>query len=900
MKSERWQKVERLYHSALCKEANERASFLEQACAGDKELRHEVESLLSFEDQAEHFIESPALEFAAKMIADEQLKKVTVGETFNQYRVISLLAAGGMGEVYLAEDMRLKRRVALKFLPAVLTKDKTHLCRFELEARSVAALSHPNVCTVHEVIETGDGRHCIVMEYVGGKTLRQLVANGPIKVDEALDIAVQIASALSAAHMAGIVHRDIKPENVMVRSDGYVKVLDFGLAKLAQTRSEKTSSEAETRAIEVKTLPGMVMGTVAYMSPEQARGLPVDVRTDLWSLGVVLYEMVVGKHPFQGSTPTDVIISIAERHPESLAKSAPEAIPLQPIITKALAKDRNKRYQTAEDVMVDLKRLKRNLDLGVDLDHDTQSTSPLVHDNTALISHRLTKHRVMLLIALLVLLGIGGFFWARWIRQSSTPPTALASEIRTLAVLPMENFSGDPSQEYFADGMTETLIAGLAKVTALRVTSRTSVMQFKGSKKPVKEIASELGVDAVVEGSVQRFGDKILVSVFLIHGQTDQQLWNGRYNRELSDVMRLQNEVAREVTQAIQIKLTPQEQSRLGQASAIHAAAYDDFLRARFYLNRQTKADNETAIETLNRAVTNDPNFAAGWAELAQAYVWKLTLFAPDEKDLTEKASFAVQKALALDPDLPEAYLARGRLLWTPSNHFPHDKAIQEYRRALDLNPSLDEARNQLAVVLGHVGLLDEARQELEKALASNPSNSVARFRVGEILLFEGKYEEALTALRNIPVEVNPSMVGYTTGLTLFDLGKKEEAAATVEKFAQDYPEGLGLFLSLQAMLAASEGHERLAEEKINLSIKHGKQFGHFHHTAYDIACAYALMNKRDKAIKWLESAANDGFPCYLLFVTDRNLDNLRKDSRFIAFMDSQKGQWEQYKKLLM
>jgi len=686
----------------------------------------------------------------------------------------------------------------------------------------------------------------------------------------------------------------------MLRRDGYVKVLDFGLAKLAQTTSETVNMEDETRAIELKTSPGIVMGTVAYMSPEQARGLPVDVRTDVWSLGVVVYEMVVGKNPFRGATPTDVIISIAERDPDSLAKSAPEAIPLQPIITKALAKDRTERYQTAEDALVDLNRLKRELDLGADLDHHKLSTSTVVRDWTTSISHRLTKNRVMLLIGLVALLGIGGLVWAMGFRQSSRPPTALATEIRSLAVLPMENFSGDPSQEYFADGMTETLIASLARVTALRVTSRTSVMQFKGSKKPMKEIARNLGVDAVVEGSVQRFGDKILVRVFLIHGQTDQNLWNGQYDRELRDVLTLQNEVAREVTQAIQIKLTPQEQLRLGQARSISPAAYDDFLRGRFYLNRQTKADNETAIETLNRAITADPNFAAGWAELAQAYVWKLFLFAPDEKDLTEKASFAVQKALALDPDLPEAYLARGRLLWTPANHFPHDKAIQEYRRALDLNPSLDEARNQLAMVLGHVGLLDEARQELDKALALDPSNNLARFRVGEDLLFEGKYEDALTALRNIPPEVNPSMVGYSMVLTLFDLGRKEEAAATLEKFTRDYPEdNRGLFTSLQAMLAASNGQERVAEEKIRLAIEQGKSFGHFHHAEYDIACAYALMNKRDEAIKWLESAANDGFSCYLLFVRDRNLDSLRKDPRFIAFMNRQQEQWKQYKALL-
>ena len=404
--------------------------------------------------------------------------------------------------------------------------------------------------------------------------------------------------------------------------------------------------------------------------------------------------------------------------------------------------------------------------------------------------------------------------WFARSRRTPTPPAATA--IRSLAVLPIINTSGDQSQDYFADGMTETLIAGLAKVAALRVTSRTSVMQFKGSQKPLKEIARELRVDAIVEGSVRRIGNNISVAVRLIDAPTEHQLWTKTYNRDLRDVLTIQNEVATAVTQAIQIKLTPQEQSRFARARPIKPVAYDDFLRGRYYLNRQTKADNETAIEALNRAVASDPEFAAGWAELAQAYVWKLFLFAPDEKDLHEKAFLAVEKALALDPELPEAYLARGRLLWTPANQFPHDKAIQEYRRAIALNPSLDEARNQLALVLGHVGLFDEALAELDQALAANPSNNLARFRVGEILFFQSKHEQALTALRNVPAEVNPALVGHQIVFALFNLGRKEEAEATLEKFLKEYPaDNRGLFTSLQAILAASAGQHREAEEKI-------------------------------------------------------------------------------------
>jgi serine/threonine protein kinase/tetratricopeptide (TPR) repeat protein len=890
VKIERWQEVERIYHLTLEREASERSTFLVQVCAGDEALRREVESLLTYEPHAEGFIEAPALEVAAKLMAGEH-SPIRAGDKFNQYRILSMLGAGGMGEVYVAEDTSLRRNVALKFLPAVLTKDKAHLRRFETEARAVAALSHPNVCIIHEVIETEDRRHCIVMEYIEGMTLRQRMAMGHIGVDEALDIAAQIASALCSAHRAKIVHRDIKPENVMLREDGFVKVLDFGLAKLAETNPEPANGEAETRAIDPKTLPGVLMGTVAYMSPEQARGLLVDARTDIWSLGVVLYEMIAGGLPFDGPTPTDVIIGIAEREPAPLARSRPQAGSLQPIVTRTLAKDRNDRYQTAEQVLLDLKRAKHDLELG---------TAPDFHKQSG--PTRLTKARSITAIAIAALV-IGLVATAIWFTRQpkiSTPATATARPIHSLAVLPMENFSGDPGQDYFADGMTETLISGLAKVGSLRVISRTSVVQFKGSHKPLKQIAKELNVDAVIEGSVQRFGDKIHVGVRLIEAETEALIWSEDYDSDLRDVLTLQNELAQAVTQAIRVKLTPQEQSRLAERRRINPAAYDDFLRGRYYLSRQTKSDNDSAIQALSRAIEADPEFAAGWAELAQAYVWKLFLFAPDEKDLQQKAFIAVEKALTLDPDLAEAYLARGRLLWTPSNHFPHDKAIQEYRRALALNPSLDEARNQLSVVLGHVGLVDEALAELDQALKTNPGNTLARFRVGEVLLFKSKHEEALAALRNVPADANPSLIGHQIVLTLFDLGRKEEAAVTLEKFLKDYPEdNRGLFTSLQAMLAAADGQPRVAEEKIKLAIERGKGFGHFHHTAYHIACAYALMNKKEEAIKWLESAADNGFPCYVLFATDHNLDSLRQHPRFQQFMARMKHDWEKYKALM-
>ena len=901
MKAERWQQVERVYESALAKDASERASFLEEACAGDDALRQEIESLLAYQERSEDFIESPALDVAAKLIAKQKSTTTVLGQMIKHYKIVAAIGAGGMGEVYLAEDTRLERRVALKFLPAHLTEDERYLRRFEQEARAVAALSHPNVCMIHEVIETGDGRHCIVMEYVDGMTLSDSLKEKPLTVREALDIAIQVSSALSAAHLAGIVHRDIKLENIMLRRDGYVKILDFGLAKLTDKNWSGVDNEAATRML--NTSPGVVMGTVYYMSPEQARGLPVDERTDIWSLGVVLYEMICGSHPFTGATPTDVIISIAEREPEPLTKRVPEApLQLEEIVQKALAKKREDRYQTADDLQRDLRSLSRELEFQSELGEVKRSTGrfPALETNRDQIRvdhFKWTSSRILILAAIVAGLIITTLIAVRSYRNGSTQ--APSSKITSVAVLPMTNVSGDPAQDYFVDGVTETLIAGLAKVGELRVMPRTSVMQYRNAPKALTDIARELNVDAVIQGSVQRIADRVQIKVELIQPSTDRHLWSENYDRELRDVLTIQNEVAKAVTQAVQIKLTQQEQLRLAGSRQIDPVAYDYFLRGKYYLGRQTKDDNLKAIEMLDKAVAADSNFAAAHAELAQACVWRLFLFAPEERNLEEKAFVAVEKALSLDPDLAEAHLARGRLLWTPSNNFPHDKAIQEYRRAINLNPSLDEAHHQLALVYSHVGLLEEAQQELEQTLIINPSNHLARYRVGETMLFQCRYEQALTVLRKVPPEVNPALVGHQIAYVLFSLGKKEEASETVKEFLKKYPEdNRGLLTSLEAVLAASDGQESIAEDKIKLAIDKGKGFGHFHHTAYFIACAYALMKKPDQAIKWLEQAADEGFPCYPLFERDLNLSNLRQDERFITLLTKLKQQWESYKAL--
>ena len=825
------------------------------------------------------------------------LTALPAGTRLGRYEIRSKLGEGGMGQVYLAEDTQLARRVAIKLLPPEAISDEHARKRLVREARAAARLDHPNICSIYEVGEA-DGRSFIAMQYIEGETLDLRLKRKPVELKETLIITSQIADALMEAHTHGIIHRDIKPANVIITSRGQPKVMDFGLAKVIQ-HTQAIGSEADTEAL--LSTPGAVLGTVPYMSPEQVRGETIDGRSDIFSFGVVLYEMLSGRQPFATESAASTISAILTHVPPPLARYA-QHVPedLQRIVRKCLEKDRERRFQTMRDLALDLENVLRVSESaqGVQLSRGEQQVAAADR-----AGHRkkwrdsLTSWRGLLVALLGVMLVVAALVYTR--RFRGVPATA-TPEIKSLAVLPLANLSGDPAQDYFADGMTEALITGLAKVSALRVISRTSVMQYKNTHKTVPEIARELNVDAIIEGSVQRVGERAQITAQLIQAATDRHLWAGTYERDLKDVLSLQNEVAGTIVREIQIKLTPQEQAQLANVRSVNPEAYDNYLRGKFHADRVNKNDNETAIKLLERAVEIDPNFARSYTELARAYNMKAFAFAPQEKQWEEKAFVAVEKALALNPDLAEAHLARGLLLWTHNNHFPHESAIREYQRALALNPNLDEAHHQLAVVYGHIGLLDEAIQELQKALAINPANALARFRVGAYLSYQGKYEQGLPILDSVPKETNPTLGGFQSAWVLFQLGRKKEASARVEERLLEYPrdEGGGL-ASMQALLFAAAGEERKAEEKIKSAIKTGQGFGHFHHTAYIIASAYALMNKHEPAIVWLQNAADDGFPCYPLFESDANLNNLRQDPQFINFMAKQKEQWQHRKAAL-
>ena len=611
MEPERWQQIDRLYHSALKVEPSQRAAFLREACAGDEALRQEVEALLANEGEAKGFIEAPALEAAAKMAADN--RQSLVGRQVGPYKIVSLLGTGGMGEVYLAQDPRLERTVALKILPTELASDPDRMRRFIREARAASSLKHPNVATIHDIGES-DGFHFIAMEYVEGQTLATKISGCPMNTDEIVEIGLQVADALDEAHRKGITHRDIKPANLMLTPRGQAKVLDFGLAKVTRPAGQTATTDMSTV---VSTETGMVMGTVQYMSPEQVLGKEIDYRSDIFSLGVVFYEMATGRLPFSGASASETTDRILHGQPEAIARfNYNVPVELERIIRKCLEKDRGRRYQSARDLLIDLKNLKR----------DSGSATAVVADESHVKWQTVLMSRRILGISVLAVLMAAIAAYMLLFRDGFSP---VLSDIKSLAVLPFDNLSNDPEQEFFADGMTEQLITDLSKIRALRVISRTSVMQYRGARKSLPQIARDLGVDAVVEGSVMRSGNKVRITAQLIRARAEQHLWAESYDRDLSEVLGLQREVARTIAGEIRVTVAPQEQAQLGVGRRVDPEVYELVLRGQYYANRRVEEDLTKAIEYFEQAIARDPNYAPAHAGLAFSYQNLASIYRP-------------------------------------------------------------------------------------------------------------------------------------------------------------------------------------------------------------------------------------------------------------------------------
>ncbi|MDH3217276.1 MAG: protein kinase, partial [Candidatus Krumholzibacteria bacterium] len=547
-----------------------------------------------------------------------------IGKTISHYKILEKLGEGGMGVVYKAEDTKLKRHVALKFLPPQLTADKEMVIRFEREAQAAAALSHPHIITIYEIGEFEDQVY-ICMEYVDGDTLREFMAGKPLPLDRALEIASQVAEGLSKAHQADIVHRDLKPDNILIDSDGRVKIVDFGLAKL--------------RGVTQITKEASTVGTVAYMSPEQARAMDVDRRTDIWALGVILYEMITGRAPFMGERTENIQYAIVNEKPDAitgLRTGVP--VKLEGLIDKAMAKRADERYPHVEDLLVDLRVIQKSQVSGVPADSGVRAAPA-------------RKRRFPLFTAIAVLVIAVLFVW----NYFSTKPV---SGTDSIAVLPLENLSGDPAQEYFTDGMTEALISNLARVGALKVISRTSVMKYKNTDKSLREISKELGVSTVVEGSVLWAEGRVRITAQLIDAASDRHLWARDYERDVSDVIALQGEVARAITDEIRVKLTPQEEERLAQTGKVDPKAYRLYLQGRFHWNTRSREGLARSIELFGQAIKIDPQYALAHVALAEAYVVSADWGFVTSREGYSQGKQLAHRALAIDPSLAEAVSA--------------------------------------------------------------------------------------------------------------------------------------------------------------------------------------------------------------------------------------------------
>jgi serine/threonine-protein kinase len=758
-----------------------------------------------------------------------------------RYKIIEELGRGGMGVVYKAEDTKLKRTVALKFLPPELTHIPDVKERFIREAQAAAALDHPNICTVYEFDEAEEISF-ISMAYIEGQNLRKKIESGPLELEEALKIATQIAEGLQEAHKKGVVHRDIKGANILVDERGQAKIMDFGLARM-------TGGTLVTKE-------GMTMGTIAYMSPEQARGEKVDFRTDIWSLGVVLYEILTGQLPFKGEHEQSVVFSILKEKPKPI-KDLKTDIPvsIEQVVYRALEKDPEKRYQQAEELLDDLKSI----------------SAGIVPEE---IKVRLRKAKLRRRKRAILFTGAAGFLVLAAVIILSLF-TGRAEAIESIAVLPLENLTGDAEQDYFVDGVTDELIGQLAQIGALRVISRRSVMQYKGVEKPLPEIARELNVDAVVEGTVYQVGESVRIRVQLIDALPEERnLWAETYDRAMTNVLVMYSEMARAIANEIQIKLTTQEKTRLASARRVNPEAYEAYLKGLSHWYKLTPPDLDAALQYFESALEKDPNYALAHTGIALVWIGRQQMGIAAPNEATPKAKDAALKALELDNTLAEAHYALALIrTWSDWDWEAGETAFQ---RAIELNPNLPDARVYYSNLLCCMGRPDEAVAQAERALELDPLNSLVMGIYANTLVFIGRYDDAMALARNALRTSPNDPVGHSIlWETLHIKGMYEEALVEAKAFFT----GLGLAEIAEVMAhgyeqdgysgAVSFAAETLAAFSQETFI-----------SPWFISFVYSFAGEKEQALKWLERAYEMKDP-NMPYIISACFDILRDDPRF-------------------
>jgi eukaryotic-like serine/threonine-protein kinase len=861
MKAARWKKVIDLFQSAVERAPEERAAFLDESCHNDEGLRREVESLLTSHERAENFIEIPAFEVAPEFVPNDRPGPL-VGKLIGHYRIESLIGVGGMGEVYLARDERLGRKAALKVLPHSLTTDEAQLSRFKNEARTASALNHPNILTVYEIGAEGDVQF-IATEFIEGSTLRASLTCGRLNPHAALEIAVQVASALAAAHDAGVVHRDIKPENIMLRPDGYAKVLDFGIAKLTAQRRASDDHRVETTAL-LQTRPGLMLGTAHYMSPEQARGQKVDARSDIWSLGVVLYEIVTGNPPFRGETPSDCIAAILTTEPPPLSGVLPD-VParLESILQKALRKNTDERYQTIKEMLAELRILKAKLEAKSSL----SQTKSGGDSNASKIKRPKRSVLVTLGAALFAAAAVACFFLF-----GTRAPSA---NEKSIAVLPFENLSEDKSNAYFADGIQDEILARLSKIADLKVISRTSTEKYKSKPDNVREIAKQLGVSNILEGSVQKAADQVRVSVQLINATTDGHLWAEIYDRKLTDMFKVETDIAKTIAETLQAKLTGSEEHAISVKPTADAAAYQSYLKGRFFWGRRSGNNIPKAIEYFEEAIRQDPNYALAYAGLAEAWITLPGHASARLQDVKPKAKEAALKSLQIDDTLAGAHTALAQVLFFDLDFAG---AIKEFQRAIDLDPNYATAHHWYANgPLLALGRFDEAIAEGARAVELDPLSPIINVNQANNFIIAGRCDEAIHQIRKA-LELDPEF-GYAHSNLGLALELKGDLPGAIAEFRRAHQlNGDPLSLAYLGNLYGKTGN---VTEAANILTELEQLTKTKYVSAYAFALVQAGLGNRAEALRSLEKCYTDRSQEIGYVRVDRLLDPLRDDPGF-------------------
>ncbi len=800
-------------------------------------------------------------------------------QTVSHYRILSKLGAGGMGEVYLAEDERLGRRVALKLLPAKFVQDAERVRRFEQEARAVGALSHPNILTIYEIGREEDA-HYIAMEFVDGQTLRKRISQRRMRLAEALEIAIQLGDALAAAHAAGVTHRDIKPENVMLREDGFVKVLDFGLAKLADQGLLRSLDPSVTQAETVgddlfatarlgshqNTSPGVILGTVSYMSPEQARGQEVDSRTDLFSLGIVLFEMVAGRPPFEGASTGDMMVALLDRQPPPLARFAPEAPEeLEWIVRKLLAKDRDERYQSARSLLADLRALRGRLQQGASYETNVLEEPDGVAEAARFARESFDRMRDS----------------SRDSRGTGRLSSGSQRAANSLAVLPFFAGAADPDADYLSEGLPESLIVNLSRVARLRVLAWSTVARYRGREVDAAAVGRELGVRAVLTGRMVRVADQLVVKVELVSAADGAQLWGGRYQRRLDDLFTLEQELSREICEHLRVTLNEEEKARLARRYTENAAAWQAYLQGRYYWHMRSPRGLKKAIEAFQQAIDLDPEYALAYAGLADCYVLFSVYGAIPPRVAMPQAKRAALRALEIDEQLAEAHASLGAVHSWFDWDWPASEAA--FRRAIELNPAYATAHHWYgSIYLCAQARLDEAHAEELKARELEPLTLVFHANLAWISLQAREYARAEDYCRQgLEIEPNFVLARFYLGLALAHQRRFAEAVAEIERSLETAGGG-ALITAALAYVHARAGQRPRAEALLAelQTFPANRDVSPFF-----LAMIHAGLEHRDLALKHLADAIEERFSWAVHLTTEPMFDGLRDDPRFAALV---------------